>query len=335
MAGPGERAGTLRVGSLKVFPPLFMAPIAGLTHIAFRRLLSELGGVGLYYSEMLSARALKHESPGKSRHLRLRGDGRPLCIQIFASEPSQIGPAVERGALWEPEAWDLNFGCPAPEIVKQGAGSYFLKRPERARAMAREMRRAVAGPLLFKFRVLETKEDTARFMEMLAREGADALVVHGRTAGEKYGRPARWDRMAGLPERLSIPVIGNGDVSSPREVGRMMEETGCQGVMIGRGALQRPWVFRGAARLFGANLPPMRFQAKSEVYLRLAELLREELEHPRDLYRLREFTAYFARNYKFGHQLWKRVNRAKDGLSAVEEARAFFERNRDEDILEE
>jgi tRNA-dihydrouridine synthase B len=334
-AGPGERAGTLGIGSLKVFPPLVMAPMAGLTHIAFRRLLSELGGVGLYYSEMLSARALKHESPGKSRHLRLRGDGRPLCLQIFASEPSQIGPAVERGGLWEPEAWDLNFGCPAPEIVKQGAGSYFLREPEMARAMAKEMRCTVSGPLLFKLRVLETREETAEFMTMLAGEGADALVVHGRRAGERYGRPSRRERMAGLAEGLSIPVIGNGDVSSPRDVERMMEETGCRGVMIGRGALQRPWIFRGAARLFGEELPPMRFRGKSEVYLRLAELLREELEHPRDLYRLREFTAYFARNYKFGHELWKRVNRSKDVPAAAEEARAFFERNGDEDQLEE
>lgn len=325
----------MNIGTLRVFPPLFMAPMAGLTHTSFRRLLSELGGAGLFYTEMLSARALRHETPGKSRHLREKGESRPLCLQIFASDPSQIAPAVERGNLWQPDAWDLNLGCPAPEIVKQGAGSALLQNPVRTREMAAAMRRAVDGPLLFKVRVQENQERTLMLLEMLEGEGADAVVVHARTADERFGRPARWERLAGIPERLSIPLIGNGDVAGPEDPVRMVEKTGCGGVMIGRAAVARPWIFRQAAGNFGAEVPPIRFRSKSSVFLRMVELLQEELEPPRDLYRLKEFARYFGKNFKFGRQLWKFVNRAGTVEEASAEAMAFFERNREEDVLEE
>lgn len=325
----------MKIGALKIFPPLLMAPMAGLTHSSFRRLLSELGGVGMFYTEMLSARALRHETPGKSRHLRESGESRPFCLQIFASEPSQIAAAVERGELWRPDAWDLNFGCPAPEIVRQGAGSALLNNPARAREMAAAMRRAVVGPLIFKVRVQGNKERTMGFLEMLEGEGADAVIVHARTAGERFGRPARWERLAGMSQRLSIPLIGNGDITVPEDPLRIMEATGCSGAMIGRAAIARPWTFRWAARYFGAKVPPLRFRTKSSVFLRMVELLKEDMESPRDLYRLKEFAVYFAKNFKFGHQLWKFINRAGTVEEASEEAMAFFSRNGDEDILEE
>jgi nifR3 family TIM-barrel protein len=328
-----RRAAGLRIGSLEIFPPLIMAPMAGLTHVAFRRLLSELGGVGLYYSEMLSARSLKHESPGNSRFLSLGREDRPLCFQLFASEPEQIGPAVERGMLWSPEAWDFNFGCPAPAIIRQGAGSALLANPEKARAMAAEMRRSVDGPLLFKIRVLPESAAFVNFGKVCSEEGADCVVVHARRPREKLGRPAQWAHIAEMVASLDIPVVGNGDIRLPEDVSRMMETTGCRGVMIGRGAVERPWIFRHAARLFGAPVPPMPFRRKSDVFRRLSELLGETMEHPRDLYRLREFTVYFARNYKFGHQLWKTVQNAADMRKAVDGAEDFFSRQDDEDIL--
>jgi nifR3 family TIM-barrel protein len=328
----GREAG-LRIGNLEIFPPLIMAPMAGVTHVAFRRLLSELGGVGLYYSEMLSARSLKHESPENSRFLSRGTEDRPLCLQLFASEPGQIAPAVERGMSWRPEAWDFNFGCPAPAIVRQGAGSALLSVPEKARAMAAEMRRAVDGPLLFKIRVLPERAAFLEFGKICAEEGADCVVVHARRPREKLGRPAQWKHVGEMAAHLDIPVVGNGDVRSPDDVSRMREATGCRGVMIGRGAVERPWLFRRAARLFDAPLPPMPFRTKSEVFFRLSELLGETMGHPRDIYRLREFTVFFARNYKFGHHLWKTVQNAASLEEAVAGAGEFFCRHETEDIL--
>jgi nifR3 family TIM-barrel protein len=320
---PGEG---LRIGDLEIFPPLIMAPMAGITNVAFRRLLAELGGVGLFYSEMLSARSLKHELPGNSRFLSLGSEDRPLCLQLFASDPEQIGPAVESGRRWSPEAWDFNFGCPAPSITRQGAGSALLSNPEKARAMAAEMRRVVGGPLLLKIRVLRESVAFLKFGKICSEEGADCIVVHARRPREKLGRPAQWAHIGEMAAHLDIPVVGNGDVRFPEDVSRMMETTGCRGVMIGRGAVERPWIFRRAARLFGAAVPPMPFARKSDVFLRLSELLGETMEPPRDLYRLKEFTVYFARNYKFGHQLWKTVHNASEMKEAVDGAEAFFSR---------
>ena len=307
--------------------------MAGLSHRAFRRLLAELGGVGLYNTEMLSARALRHEIPGRSLHVSRSGCDRPLCLQIFASRPEEIGPAVDRGEAWAPEVWDLNFGCPAPEIVKQGAGSALMANAATARSMAREMRRCVRGPLIFKIRTFREGGRYLELLDVLAGEGADALVVHARSPGEKYGRPARWEKIAEAARRLSLPVIGNGDVRDAGDVSRMLEMTGCRGVMIGRAAVERPWIFREAASLFGASLPPLVFRRKSEVFLRLARLLSEELPPPRDLYRLKEFGVYFARNFKFGHPLWKRIHNARSMDEAVEKTEEFCRRHEEEDEL--
>jgi nifR3 family TIM-barrel protein len=303
--------------------------MAGLTHASLRRLLGELGGVGLFYSEMLSARALRHEVPGRSRVLAAAERGRPLCLQLFAAEPEQIAPAVSAGGSWRPEAWDLNFGCPAPEILKQGAGAALARDLGRAWHMAEAMRQAVAGPLLFKIRAEEDGTRLLEFARMLESAGADAIVVHGRTAREKLCRPARWAPIAAVAAAVRVPVIGNGDVRSAADAERMFAETGCAGVMVGRAAAERPWIFREIARSWGLPVPPLRLRTRGAVYRRLAKLLREHFAHPRDLYRLREFTGYFAKNYAFGHQLWKGVQNAPDATAARRLAKDFFSRQED------
>lgn len=323
----------LEVGSLRVFPPLILAPMAGITHAPFRRLLAELGGVGLFYSEMLSARALRHEAPATSRFLSPAEKARPLCLQIFAADPEQIPPAVGSGSAWKPEAWDLNFGCPAPEILKQGAGAALARDLGRAWRMAEAMRAAVPGPLLFKIRAEEDRVRFREFAQMLEAAGADAIVLHGRTAREKLCRPAHWETIAELVATVRVPVIGNGDVRSPEDADRMLAETGCRGVMIGRAAVERPWIFREVARHWGVPVPPLRLPSRSAIYRRLTKLLRDQYPHPRDLYRLREFTVYFAKNYKFGHQLWKEIQNAADSGAAARRARAFFSRQDEEDRL--
>ena len=280
-ATPAEpfRPAPLEIGSLRVFPPLVLAPMAGLTHSPLRRLLGELGGVGLYYSEMLSARALQQEVPGRSRFLSRTERDRPLCLQIFAAEPDQIPPAVTAGMAWKPEVWDLNFGCPAPEILKQGAGAALTRDLGRAWRMAEAMRQAAPGPLIFKIRAEESRARLIDFVRMLEAAGADAIAVHGRTAREKLCRPARWE-----------PIAAG----------------------------------------WGLPVPPLGLRTRSAVYRRLAKLLREHYGHPRDLYRLREFTTYFAKNYKFGHQLWKDVQNAADARAARALAKAFFARQEDD-----
>jgi len=316
----------LEIGALRVDPPLLLAPMAGVTHVPFRRLLAELGGVGLFYTEMLSARALRHEVPATSRLLAPGEPGRPLCVQLFAAEPEQIAPAVASGLAWRPDCWDLNFGCPAPEILRQGAGAALARDFARAWRMAEAMREAVPGPLVFKIRAEEDRGRLLEFASLLAAAGADALVVHARTAREKLCRPAHWEHIAAVAAAVRIPVIGNGDVRSAADADRLVAETGCRGVMIGRAAVERPWIFREVAAAWGRPVPPLRHGTRLEVYRRLVRLLHRHFGHPRDLYRLREFTGYYAHNWKFGHQLWKDVQNAPDLPRAWRVARAFIAR---------
>jgi tRNA-dihydrouridine synthase len=227
---------------------------------------------------------------------------------------------------WRPEAWDLNFGCPAPEILRQGAGAALARDLGRAWLMAEAMRQASPGPLIFKIRAEEDGARLLEFARMLEAAGADAIVVHGRTAREKLCRPARWAPIAAVAAAVRVPVIGNGDVRSAADAERLLAETGCAGVMIGRAAAERPWVFREIAARWGLPVPPLRLRTRGAVYRRLAKLLREHYGEPRDLYRLREFTAYFAKNYAFGHQFWKGVQNAADVGTARRLAKDFFGR---------
>lgn len=326
---------TVAIGPLVLESPLVMAPMAGLTNIAFRRLLAELGGAGLYYSEMLGARALSNEKPGNSAYLSLEGEARPLCAQVFASRPEEIAPAIEKGGAWSPDAWDFNLGCPAPAVTRQGAGSALMGDIVTARKMAAAMRSAVKGPLLFKVRALPEREEFTAFLSMLVEEGADAVVVHGRHPGEKLGRPARRSAIALAASTIDVPVIGNGDIRDAAGAVGMMKETGCDAVMIGRGAVERPWIFRETGRLCGVNLSELPWRRKSEVFARMAVLLQECYGPPKDMPRLRVFAKYFAANYKYGHDFWKLVNSSKSVDEAIERAVAFGGRYEREDALEE
>jgi tRNA-dihydrouridine synthase len=252
--------------------------------------------------------------------------GRPLCLQLFAAEPEQVAPAIASGEAWGPQCWDLNFGCPAPEILRQGAGAALARDFGRAWRMAEAMRAAAPGPLVFKIRAEEDRPRLLEFARMLESAGADALVVHGRTAREKLSRPAHWEHIAAVAAAVRVPVIGNGDVRSAGDAERMLAATGCRGVMIGRAAVERPWIFREIAAAWGRPVPALRHETRTAVLRRLVRLLRETYGHPRDLYRLREFTGYYARNWKFGHLLWKEVQNAPDVGQAWRRARAFIAR---------
>lgn len=302
--------------------------MAGLTHTALRRLLTELGGVGLLSTEMLSARALPHERPDHPFLARTPSES-PLSWQLLVARPEEVGPAVEVLDRWGTEVLDLNLGCPAPQARRRGGGAFLAADLPRTRAVVREIRRRWAGPLSAKFRLGPGPDEAPvqDLVRLLGDEGADWITVHARFRGEPYGRPARWDWIARVKVWASVPVVGNGDVASPEDVGRMMAQTGCDAVMIGRAAARTPWIFRRAAvQVFhrgslGPNPDPAR------VYLRYAELLAESFDERRALGRFKEFTHHFAENYAFGHLLASSVQASSCFEQAVARARRFLEEN--------
>jgi nifR3 family TIM-barrel protein len=258
---PGEFQ-PLHIGPIRVWPPVVLAPMAGITNYPFRRLCRSFGA-GLYVSEMIPARPLVEERQ-KTLHLADFGpDESPRSLQLYGVDPHYVGEAVRRlVGEGKVDHIDMNFGCPVRKVTRKGGGAAI---PARPRLLARIVRAAVgaagAVPVTIKFRMgindsLRTDLDAGRVAE---GEGCAAVGLHARTAAQLYDGAARWEAIAELKRALRIPVLGNGDIWEAHDALRMMRQTGCDGVIVGRGCLGRPWLFRELADVFDgapAREPP-------------------------------------------------------------------------------
>ncbi len=256
----------LRIGSLALPSPVVLAPMAGVTNAPFRALCRRFAPGLLYVNEMVMATALVHGNAKTERMIAFGPDESPRSLQLYGSDPKMIGAAVERlasaGAV---DHIDMNFGCPAQKVTRKGGGAAVPAKPNLLRAI---MRAAVSAatpygiPVTAKFRMgiddsIITYLDTGRIAE---DEGIAAVALHARTAEQHYSGEARWEAIARLKSSVSsIPVLGNGDIWAADDAARMMRETGCDGVVIGRGCLGRPWLFGDlVTALDGAPVPAAR-----------------------------------------------------------------------------
>jgi len=246
-------APALRIGPLEVSPPVVLAPMAGITNVAFRRLCRE-HGAGLYVSEMITTRALVERNAKTMTLIQFAPDERPRSIQLYGVDPQVVGRAV---AMIVDENLadhiDLNFGCPVPKVTRRGGGSALPYRRPLLEAILRAATKAAGDvPVTMKTRLgidsgHLTYLDAARIAE---DAGVAAFALHGRTAADMYAGEARWEPIAEVAQALSIPVLGNGDIWEADDALRMMRETGCAGVVVGRGCLGRPWLFADLAAAF-------------------------------------------------------------------------------------
>jgi tRNA-dihydrouridine synthase B len=221
-----------------------LAPMAGITDSAFR-VLCRRYGAALVYSEMLSTEALSRRHGKTIRMAGFREEERPVALQLFGKRPQAFADSVAALESLNPDCYDLNFGCPAPKIVKNGGGSALLKEPETVRLIAEAAVRASPRPVLAKIRSgwevgAENATEIARILE---GSGIAAIAVHGRTKSQMFAGSADWAVIGRVKQAVKIPVIGNGDVRSGADAKRMAEETGCDLVMVGRGALGNPFIF--------------------------------------------------------------------------------------------
>ncbi len=317
----------LTLRGLGIQPPVVLAPMAGLTHTAFRRLVRELGGQGLLFTEMLSARRLPGQGRG-SPFLSHTPIERPLAFQLLVGHPADVPPAIDTLHRLDADVVDINLGCPAPQARRCGGGAWLAARPTEAAAVVAAARRCTDKPLTAKIR-LGRSLDEARLRELcrvLEGEGIDGLAVHGRLQREPYGRPARWDWIGRVRSWVSVPVVGNGGVAGTGDARQRLAEAGCHGVMVGRAVAERPWLLAGIGAALAGGRPPAR-PPRRAVYARFVELLRESFAPDRRLGRLKEFTHHFSRSYAFGHRLAWAVQAASTLDAAVDAAEAFFDRN--------
>jgi nifR3 family TIM-barrel protein len=257
-ARPGEFA-PLRLGPLQVWPPVVLAPMAGVTNYPFRSLCREFGA-GLYVSEMITARGFLMGNATTALLAGAHPGERPRSIQVYGSDPVDVGQMVARLVDEGVDHVDLNLGCPVRKVTSQGGGSAIPAKPRLVARLVRAMVASAGGvPVTVKMRTgidagCLTYLEAGRAAE---DEGVAAVGLHARTAAQLYGGSADWDAIAALVSHLDVPVLGNGDVWEAWDALRMLRATGCAAVIVGRGCLGRPWLFRELADVFEGREPPL------------------------------------------------------------------------------
>jgi tRNA-dihydrouridine synthase B len=260
----------------------------------------------------------------------VRSEGeQPLFYQLFLSDIQEVEPAVERLHQLDAQGIDVNLGCPAPKLRKQGAGCFLLKDPLRLRSVLTKLRMSTSLPVSVKIR-LGDKLDWDALIDlcsMLTGEGVDLLTVHGRLHGEKFCRKPHWEWIGKIKDMVSIPVLANGGIFTVDDAKECLAVSNADGLMIGRGAAWRPWIFADIGRnIYGISSDKTMISRK-HVYFRFIELLKERFAERRQLGRLKQFTHYFAGTYAFGHHLATAVQTSNSIEQATERAREFFEKS--------
>ncbi len=315
----------LRYGPVLVDPPTILAPMAGVTDRDFRLIVRLIGGVGLVSMEFVSSKAIVGGHRRARELMRFSEEERPLAIQIYGSDAATMAEAARVVEELGADVCDINMGCPANKVLKGCAGAALMGDLRLAAGIVAAVRRAIAIPLTVKFRLgLDAgRENYLELGRVCEANGVAAVAMHARTARQMFGGEADWSKIARLKETLSIPVVGNGDVRDADGALRMLRETGCDGVMVGRAATKNPWLFRQIeARLSGGRVPEPTVEDRRALVLdhfyRVAE--REPSRHA--LHKLRKFTGWYTHGLPHGRRLRERINQLPDVatfLAAVEE----------------
>ena len=315
-------------------PPegLFLAPLAGITDKSFRRLCRECGAA-LAYTEMVSAKALFYGDKSTGALLETYAGESPVAFQLFGSEPDVMAYAAEELDGRENILLDVNMGCPVPKVVKNGDGSALMRDPDKAGRIIEAMLKATKKPVTAKIRAgwdagSVNAVEAARVLEAA---GAAAICVHGRTREQHYSGRADWDIIARVRAAVGIPVIGNGDVRSAGDAARMMEQTGCDYVMVGRGALGNPWIFSEYLGKYAEGAAPFReptAEEKAAMFLRHARLAAEDKGGRIAVLEMRKHAGWYFKGLPGAAKLRARINAISSLERLAAEVEAFVSAQR-------
>ena len=291
----------MRIGNVELSGYAALAPMAGVADRAFRELCMDFGA-GYCVSEMVSSKGIAYNSKKSAELMEISDSERPCAVQIFGTEPDTMADAARFALRYRPEVIDINMGCPAPKIAGSGSGAALMRDPELCGRIVQAVSRAVDIPVTVKIRSGFDAEhiNAVEVAKIVEKNGAQAVTVHGRTKEQFYAPPVNYDIIREVKQALTIPVIGNGDVCDAKSAQHMLEYTGCDYLMIGRGALGNPWVFREINEYFekGIIIDPPTLGEKCDILLRHISAVVKYKGENIGMREARKHTAYYLKGFK-------------------------------------
>jgi len=270
----------MTIGKLSLKNNIFLAPMAGITDLPFRMMARNFGSA-LCFTEMVSANGLVRKTHKSYEYLKSSQDDTPLGVQLFGSDPDIMGEAAEIVSGTGVDLIDINAGCPVKKVLKTGAGAALMRNPVAFAAIVKSVRKATCLPLTVKIRSGwgNDKLNALEIAKIAEDCGADALSLHPRTVGQGFSGAADWSLIGTVKRNMGIPVIGSGDIRIPEDAFKMIKKTGCDGVMVGRGALGKPWIFKEITAFLSGETMPSPFSVTER-----EEVIRRHLKMNMDLY---------------------------------------------------
>lgn len=311
----------LKIGNVELSNPLILAPMAGVTDLPFRLLCKEQGA-GLVCMEMISAKAISFHNRNTERLMEIALEERPVSLQLFGSDPWVISETAKEIEERPFDILDLNMGCPVPKIVGNGEGSALMKDPKRVEEIVTRTVKAVKKPVTVKIRkgFDDRHINAVEIAKIAEASGAAAVAVHGRTREQYYSGRADWEIIRKVKEAVQIPVIGNGDVDSPQQAKRLLEETGCDGIMIGRASRGNPWIFHQIQTYLETKEIELR-PGLEEVQRMMLRHARMQIDYKGDCTGIREMRkhiSWYTAGYPHSARLRAQIN-SVESLAELEE----------------
>ena len=315
----------LKIGNVTLEQNIILAPMAGVTDLPFRLLCKEQG-CGLTVTEMVSAKAILYHNRNTEELLRTEPAEQPVAVQLFGSDPAIMAEIAAQVAEGPYAIIDVNMGCPVPKIVKNGEGSALMRDPRKAQAVLAAMVKAVKKPVTVKFRkgFDEGSVNAVEFAKMAESCGVAAVAVHGRTREQYYSGKADWEIIRRVKEAVKIPVIGNGDIFTPEDGARMLSKTGCDGIMVARGAKGNPWIFSRLNHYLetGELLPGPDGKEIREMILRHSRMLAQYKGEKPAMRQMRGHVAWYTEGLPNSAAMRNEINQ----VETMEELEDFLER---------